>query len=337
MKPLITIGLPVYNGMPYLPESVDSLLSQTDPNCEILIVDDGSTDESPAYLKSIRDKRVRVIRQENQGLTATLNRMLCEVNTPWLMRHDADDIAYSQRVQRVNEHIRMNPQAGMFYSLADYNSAGKRCGTFRTTQGTPERLRQMVQSGYLLSICHVAVTLNVQKTLDVGGYRFDLYVEDIDLWWRLALHYDLHYIPESLAGIRHNGGSVSSQNLRNQAVNTLYVQYLLMSHLLQRQPRAYNAVRNDLEGMLDRRTLSFRRQMRSANMRISERAWLRAAWHAGGAFLASPRAFIARTSYEISRDQTVQIGEKPEVFAKKDLWDAPAVSGHPELAGLMTR
>src|SRR5579872_5321061 len=80
--PLLTVGIPVYNALPYLRESVESILNQTYENFELLIIDDGSTDDSLEYLKSIRDRRLRLIHQENRGLTATLNRMLAEANSP---------------------------------------------------------------------------------------------------------------------------------------------------------------------------------------------------------------------------------------------------------------
>ena len=82
----ITVGIPVYNGMPYLPESVESILRQDYNDFEILIINDGSTDDSVDYLHSLRDPRLRILHQENRGLTATLNRMLSEATTPWLAR-----------------------------------------------------------------------------------------------------------------------------------------------------------------------------------------------------------------------------------------------------------
>lgn len=318
--------------MPYLPNAMESLLSQSERNFELLVIDDGSTDDSLAYLRSIRDPRVRVLTQENRGLTTTLNRMLAEVNTPWLMRHDADDFAYPQRVQRTLEHIKRHPDAGMFYSLADYKSGGKRVGTFRTTQGTPERLRELVQHGYLLSICHITVTLNVEKATDVGSYRFDLYVEDIDLWWRMALKYDIQFIPEVTAAMRHNLKSVSARNFRAQVLSTLYVQYLLISRLQNREPLPLESVKGVLEEMLQTRTLRFRDQIRRANVSISERAYLSAIRHAALAFAASPNAFSRRVLYELFPKKTVQIGENPERFVKKELWPSVARPAAPELA-----
>src|ERR1022692_675656 len=102
---LITIGIPVFNAMPYLPESLESILRQTHGNFDILVVNDGSTDDSREYLGTVRDRRLRVIDQANQGITAALNRMLVEAKTPWLARHDADDVAYPNRIARTVEFI----------------------------------------------------------------------------------------------------------------------------------------------------------------------------------------------------------------------------------------
>lgn len=137
---ILTIGLPVYNAMPFLPEAMQSLLAQDYEDFNILVIDDGSTDEGPAYLKSVKDPRVHVERQENKGLTFTLNRMLREVDTPWLVRHDADDIVYPERVRLTMQHIQRYPEAGMFYSHATYYNDKKHVAKFRTTTGSPQPL-----------------------------------------------------------------------------------------------------------------------------------------------------------------------------------------------------
>jgi hypothetical protein len=303
---------------------MESVLRQREPDFELLVIDDGSTDDSLAYLYSVHDTRVRVISQTRRGLTATLNRMLREANTPWLMRHDADDIAYPQRVRRTLEYIDRYPEAGMFYSLADYYSAGRRFGRFRTTQGTPDALRQITQAGYLLAICHPAVTLNVQRAVAAGGYRFDLYVEDVDLWWRMALMHDIQFIPEVTVGVRHNFASSSAQRLRSQVLNALYVQYLLISHLTGREPLPYDSVKGILGGLVNVPTLRFREEMRFANASVAAGDYWPAIGHVARAFVVSPKAFIARTFYELHPNMTTRQGEKPEILANMSgLWEQP--------------
>ena len=126
MAPLLTVGIPVYNGMPFLPEAVESILSQTFDDYELLIINDGSTDGSWEYLKSLRNRRLRLISQENRGLTTTLNRMLGEARAPWLVRLDADDVACPNRLELVAENINRRPESGMFYSRARHHQQSAR-------------------------------------------------------------------------------------------------------------------------------------------------------------------------------------------------------------------
>lgn len=313
----LTIGLPVFNAMPFLEESLESLLRQTDGDFKILAIDDGSTDSGPKYLQSVKDSRLSVVTQPNRGLTSTLNRMLREVETPWLMRHDADDVASAGRVAVTKRFIEQSPDAGMFYSDARYYQQGRSAGTFRTTRATPDQLRQIVARGYLPAICHPTATLNVEKTLALGGYRFDLHIEDIDLWWRMALKYDIRYMPEVTTYVRHNAASVSAPNLEYQSINTLYVQYLLLSHLHGWPAMTYELVRAQLSQYVDKPKLKFREQMRSANICYSEKAYSKASKHLAKAAMASPSYFVSRVFYELRSSTLAFNGENPSMFLRQ--------------------
>jgi len=317
----LTVGIPVFNAMPYLRESIESILRQTYPDFVILVINDGSTDESLDYLKSIRDSRLHVLNQPNRGLTATLNRMLAAVETPWLVRLDADDIAYPDRLAQTVSHIQRHPNAGMFYSLADYFPK-QAVGQFRSTKGSPAQIAALVRSGYLPSICHPTVTLSVDKAKSLGGYRFDLHVEDIDLWWRMALHYDIRLIPEVTVGFRQHTQSVSSANLKDQAVNTLYVQYLLLSRLWNREPLSYEEIREPLSRLCSRRRLNFKAHLRSSNMKMGQGNKFSGIWEAGRAFLASPRHFTQRVLDEFIPNRLIGLGEPVACFAQFEsvLW-----------------
>lgn len=319
---LLTIGLPVHNAMPYLPEAVHSLLQQSYEDFELLVIDDGSTDGSLAYLQTVHDRRLRLVAQENRGLTATLNRMLAEVSTPWLVRHDADDIAFPDRLRLTVEHIRRFPDAGMFYSYARHYYQNRAFGNFRTTSATPEQLRSLTQQGYLLAICHPTVTLNVAKVLQLGGYRFDLHVEDIDLWWRMALVHDIHLIPAFTLAFRQNAGSVSTNHFERQCINTVFIQYLLLSHLWQLDPLPYSVVYDRLQILLDHQKMRFREHARLANICIGQQRLLHGLGHACAAFAASPGHLARRVLHEFRPRAAVTNGEDPRRFAeqRRFLW-----------------
>jgi hypothetical protein len=214
----------------------------------------------------------------------------------------------------------------MFYSLAEYYPQ-KSVGQFRSTKGSPEQITELVRSGYLPSICHPTVTLNVDKTKALGGYRFDLHVEDIDLWWRMALLHDICMIPAITVGFRQNAQSVSSTNLEAQALNTLYVQYLLLSHLWEREPLTYEEARGPLMRLCDQRRLRFKANLRSMNMEMGQGHISSALWKGGCAFAASPRDFTRRLLDEFIPNRVIGLGERPSCFAEMEsiLWRA--VSG----------
>jgi len=314
--------MPVYNAMPHLPEAVEGLLAQQFPHFEILAIVDGATDSGLEYLRSIRDPRLRILTQANHGVAPTLNRLLRECRTPWLIRQDADDVSHPDRIGRLMSAIQSAPHAGMFYSLANYHPRGRAVGTFRCSRGTPHELRRIVLEGYLLSICHPTVALHVEKTLALGGYRIGLHNEDADLWWRMALEHEIHCIPEELVGFRQNQLSVSSRNLAAQAVAALYVQYLLLSHLSRRAPRSFTAIQCYLERLLSPAKLRAKESLREFNIRLAQKKYLRAAQALGVSAAASPGYLLSRLRDEFAPRGPIVNGIPPRLFIKhkEALW-----------------
>ena len=333
MKPLITVGIPVYNGLPYLPDALQSVLQQTYRHFEVLVVDDGSTDDSLSYLQKVRDPRLRVISQPHNGLTAALNRLLAEARTPWLVRMDADDIAHPDRLAVTADAIKQRPAAGMFYTSGSHYGHPCVISKIRMTQGTPEELRAVTQAGYLLAICHATTALNVAKTLDLGGYRFDLFVEDLDLWWRMALRHDIVYLPQTTFHYRLRQGGSCVRNLKALSTNTLYIQYLLLSNLRQISPLPYETVLPHLEGMVNDQQLQYRHQMWIAGSRLSSREYCRAVPPVLKAFVKSPRHFLERLRYPVFPPDMFKLGVDPLCFEdnRNLLWGADRPTGRTDL------
>ena len=320
---ILTIGVPVYNAMPYLPATMESLLAQSSDAYKILAIVDDCNDGSVAYMESLKHDRLRVIFQSRIGLIPTLNRMLREVDTPWLMRHDADDIAYPKRVERTLEYIGRFPDAGMFPSIAEYYPPELSLGVFRASRGSPAELRALVQKGYLLTFCHPAVTLNVARTLAVGGYRESLsHAEDADLWWRIALEHDIQVIPEVLVGYRQHVRQATTQKMKQNVVDLLYVQYLLLSRLWDLTPRTKEEIRPHLQRFVSVRQLLAKDRLRQVNIRRSNHDLLGAIGSGIGAMLASPRFVLNRFRDELGGKRPIVNGIDPELFAraKGEFW-----------------
>lgn len=318
---LLTIGLPVHNAMPYLPESVESILSQTAQHFQLLAIVDGSSDGSLAYLHSIRDARLRVVEQQHCGITFTLNRMLRECRTPWLVRQDGDDVSIPERLETLLEAIGLHPDAGMFYSNAAYHPYRKSVGLYRCTRGTPDQIRSVARSGYLPAICHPSAALHVEKTLAIGGYRPGIQCEDADLWWRMALAYDIHFISDVLLLYRQNAGSLTSKNLRQQALHGLYVQYLLLSQLQSRAPEKLSDVERELAGLLAETPLIAKEKLRLFNMHMGQGEYLAAGRALLSSLRASPGYVLQRLRDEIMPSGAISNGVEPRLFQqRKDLF-----------------
>jgi len=320
--------MPVYNALPYLAEAVESVLRQTYPHFELLIVNDGSRDGSLEYLRGLGDPRLRIISQENRGLTATLNRMLEEARAPWLVRLDADDVACPERLALAACAIERQPAAGMFYSRASHYGHIRAIAAARSTEGTPAELWELTRAGYLLAIAHSSVVLNVAKTRALGGYRFDLHIEDLDLWWRMALRHGVVFIPQVTVQYRLNHDSVCINNLRSLSANTLFAQYLLLSYLWGLEPQPYAAVIGALSGLLDTSRLAYREEMWRAAAHLSARQYSRAVPHLAKAVLHSPADFLRRVAYPFRRGAMFRVGEDPRRFRRIEqrLWPAINVS-----------
>src|SRR5262245_44814994 len=107
--PKVTVLMSVYNGMPYLTEAVDSVVGQTLKDWILLIIDDGSTDGTAAYLDSLTDPRIQVVHQENRGLAGALNHGVDLCQTEYLARLDADDVALPTRFEKQLAFLEARP------------------------------------------------------------------------------------------------------------------------------------------------------------------------------------------------------------------------------------
>lgn len=116
-SPLVTVGLSVYNGGATLADAVNSLCAQTYENWELLLIDDGSRDESVRIAKSFRDSRIVILSDgENKGLPARLNEAVARARGKYFCRMDQDDIAFPQRLARQVEFLEAQPEVDLIAS-----------------------------------------------------------------------------------------------------------------------------------------------------------------------------------------------------------------------------
>jgi glycosyltransferase involved in cell wall biosynthesis len=186
---MISVVMAVYNGEHFLPEAIDSVLSQTYKDFEFVIVDDGSRDASPDILAryAASDSRISIIRQENRGLPASLNRAIGCCRFDLIARMDSDDRMLPERLERQLNFIRQNPEIALACSYSYLiNAQGKRIGKSENKVDV-EAGRKALDPRRFVDIVHPTVLMRKQDVLGVGGYRENIrYAEDRDLWGRLV-------------------------------------------------------------------------------------------------------------------------------------------------------
>ncbi len=214
-NPRISVLMAVYNGGEYLRLAVESLLCQTFADFELIIVDDGSTDETAKVIASLseQDNRIQPIRNPtNSGLIASLNRGLSLCRSDIVARADADDLFHPNRLREQYEYLQRHADVGVLGSAVSFIDAS----------GNPSRQQlhdfpldaDQVRVNSMLGCCLWHTTVMFRKALvdDAGGYKAHMAggPEDYDLWATLLPRTKIVNLPSVLAFQRLHGSSITA-------------------------------------------------------------------------------------------------------------------------------
>jgi glycosyltransferase involved in cell wall biosynthesis len=212
---LISVLLPVYNGSAYLEESIKSILDQTYSNFEIIIINDGSTDESPLIIQKFKDdQRIRFFNQQNQGLSAALNRAIGLAKGKYLARQDQDDISLPLRFEKQIEFLENHPDYAMVGTWAEI--LGEKTRTRRSHKHPAESSILKFDLLFNNPFVHSSVMMRKSTFDQIGLYSTDKSrqpPEDYELWSRIAKKFEVANIPEILLIYREVPGSMSRDKL----------------------------------------------------------------------------------------------------------------------------
>lgn len=219
--PLVSVVMPARNGARYLTEAVDSILRQSMSDLELLIIDDGSTDDTPALLRKLAssDSRVSIYHQAGDGLVAALNRGIAEARAPLIARMDCDDVAAIDRLERQLSAFESRPRlVAVGGQATQIDEAGGKLGCLRYPVGAQAIRRQLTLSS---PFCHPAVTFRKAAVLAVGGYRKAYrHAEDYDLWLRLFEVGELDNLNVVVLDYRRHQNSTTNRHAAEQAQKT---------------------------------------------------------------------------------------------------------------------
>ena len=208
--PLISVLLPVYNGKDYLVESINSILSQEYRNLEIIIINDGSTDDSQQLIENFNDTRIKCLQQKNQGLAATLNLGITLASGEYIARQDQDDLSHPNRILSQLKYMEVHPECVLLGTWAQIMEIDKLVNRFHYHPIDEPTLRYQLL--FNNPFVHSSVLLRRSALLQVGGYTTDPErqpPEDFELWSRLSRIGSIANIGEVLLTYREVPGSMS--------------------------------------------------------------------------------------------------------------------------------
>jgi glycosyltransferase involved in cell wall biosynthesis len=183
--------LPVRNAAPWLAASLASLGRQSEPDFEIVAVDDGSTDASAAMLRAhaAREPRLRVLPRPHEGLPAALQTAFAAARGEVLMRHDADDLSHRERLARQLAFLDAHPEVDVvgsrlrLFPHGAYGQGMRRWATWHDSLLTHEEMQRerLIDS----PLCHGTALLRRAALERVAGWQERGWAEDLDLWVRM--------------------------------------------------------------------------------------------------------------------------------------------------------
>jgi glycosyltransferase involved in cell wall biosynthesis len=221
MNPRISVVLAVFNGAARLSETIRSILGQTERSFELVVVDDGSVDATAAILADCAagDARIRVITQQNAGLTRALIRGCDAARAPLIARQDCGDLSKPDRLRRMIDLMEERSSCVLAASEAAYT--GPENEPLYTTRHSDKNVRQALLEAQIADIVglphHGAAVMRKESYLRAGGYRPEFYfAQDLDLWIRMASLGDVCIVNEVLYDARSDERAISSLHRSQQ-------------------------------------------------------------------------------------------------------------------------
>ena len=205
--PTLSVIIPAYNVKPYIHEAVESALTQSFTDLEVIVVDDGSTDGTMEALQSFNDPRLRRIEQLHAGLASTRNSGIQVARGTYLGFLDGDDLWAENKAERHLEFLRNHPEVDLTFSFARMiDESGKQLSPRSDTRG------EICFQDLLIRCPHCNAVLRRETIERAGLFDPDLAgSEDLDVWLRIAMQRkgNIYCIPEFLAFYRRRAGQLT--------------------------------------------------------------------------------------------------------------------------------
>jgi len=209
---LVSVIIPVYNGADYLREAIDSVLSQTFDDYELIVVDDGSTDDTPAIAKSY-GASLTYIRQENRGVAAALNQGILRARGKYIAWLSHDDVFLPNKLERQVDFLQQFPEFKACYTDSyTIDSHGTIIQEWEAPWYPRQQAIRILFSRMYIGGCSMLIE---RACFDkVGLFNEKLrYTQDAEMWFRMLRHFEVGRVPGKLTKYRTHPDQGSRRNV----------------------------------------------------------------------------------------------------------------------------
>lgn len=299
--PPVSVILAVYNGERYLSEAVRSILAQTHSRFEFIIVDDGSTDETPHLLADFarHDSRIRVVTQKNQDQPNSLNTALRLARHDWVAVIDHDDVSLPHRLETQLRALVAQPEIRVLGSYAiEMTAEGTDIRLRQASPTTIEEYRILRATGQWVGMVHPSILMHRQTILALGGYDPNFgAAADSELWSRVADDHVILSLPIPLVRYRVHNESMSFSRYYEQRHAMRWLRARQNARWRHETPPSREDFLRGQRGMRTWRRVNYRRQdlvhlfnWRARLAQVHGKQARATGWHLVGLLLSPKRA-----------------------------------------------
>ena len=212
--PFFSVVIALYNKESHIQSTLESVLTQTFKDFEIIVVNDGSTDGSTSVVKSINDSRIHYVSQENKGASAGRNTAISKASGQYIALLDADDLWQPNYLETIQQLILSYPKESVFATAVTLETMSNSIPSVYSIKNIKDKQVYVVdyfESSTINSLLTSSSTVLHQRVFEeIGNYDTSIKSgQDTDLWIRIGLHYKVIFINEALVRYRYEKRSLS--------------------------------------------------------------------------------------------------------------------------------
>lgn len=220
--PLVTVFTTFTDNIAWIDETIASVLAQTFQDFELLLLSDGSPDESERLARLFPDQRIRLVTHRRTPLAEKRQQGLVLARGRYVAVLDSDDVSEPERLATQIAYLEAHPECVAVGSAILFIDENSQPLGYRRYPEEDAALRALLPEANCLA--HSSVTMRKDAALAAGGYTTEFIIEDYDLWLRIARHGRLHNLPEPLTRYRIHSASIKSRKAKASLWDTVRLQ-----------------------------------------------------------------------------------------------------------------